>query len=182
MQRKRRATAIRAGGCRGTRLGVAVCMLKEIFRSLDTVDRQRCRRTCQLWETLLTSAELCTEVRVSRQRPSQRIQWDGDYLVYACFFKHIMANTFTNSLCNIPGTEDAKGDMGGLDAAMEQLVKEVSNDMGIRMERFILQQPQRTIVIRHSGMERWNLTALAAVIAALLARRMSCWDRMVLKE
>ncbi|XP_055344058.1 transmembrane protease serine 9-like [Paramacrobiotus metropolitanus] len=65
--------------CAGERvLELPLEMLKDIFQSLDIVERLRCRHTCQLWDAILTTAELCSDVRVSRQSsnaPNRQKWW-----------------------------------------------------------------------------------------------------------
>ncbi|XP_055327391.1 uncharacterized protein LOC129580733 isoform X2 [Paramacrobiotus metropolitanus] len=72
-------------------------LLVEIFQSLDTIGRQRCRRTCHRWEVILTSNEACRDVRVSFGRTDFTSRWlDHDlapYAVYSCVLKHVTPAT-----------------------------------------------------------------------------------------
>ncbi|XP_055353141.1 uncharacterized protein LOC129599034 [Paramacrobiotus metropolitanus] len=163
-------------------LALPVELLKEVFHSLDTVHRQRCRRTCPLWEALLTSAELCQEVRVTRKRPSRlpRVRWDCNYAMYGCIFKHITPATRTISIrdtdpspLHLEHIPHAAGDV------VDVMVK-VLDTAGIRIERFI--SCRQSIWLREEIFDQWKLSALSIHIAALHAKLVSSCQRLIVKE
>ncbi|XP_055357610.1 uncharacterized protein LOC129602580 [Paramacrobiotus metropolitanus] len=167
-------------GERGLPLPLEV--LKEVLRCLDTVDQQRCRRTCQLWETLLTSAELCQVLRVSRQQPRlDRIkQWDCNYAMYCCIFKHITPTTHT--LC-IHDAEPSYLQHWNRSAADEvgALLKKVLDDAGMRIERCIVHQ--RSIRMQTSDPhDQCSIGVLCAETALHLSQLVSCSDRVIWKD
>ncbi|XP_055353136.1 uncharacterized protein LOC129599030 [Paramacrobiotus metropolitanus] len=158
-------------------------VLKEVFHSVDTVERQRCRRTCQLWETILTSAELCSDLRVTRQKPSstpQAVKWDCNYALYACIFKFITPATRT--IC-IRDTEPRFLDMSNLHGRSDALgfIKKILEDAGSRIDRFIVHQRSITIAQpEHSVF--WDFGVLFAEMTAHTSQLVSCCERMVWKD
>ncbi|XP_055349885.1 uncharacterized protein LOC129596583 [Paramacrobiotus metropolitanus] len=58
-------------GADEARLLLPVELLVEVFQSLDSIDRFRCRRVCPLWNDILTTDAYFSDVRVSRE--------DADY-------------------------------------------------------------------------------------------------------
>ncbi|XP_055357529.1 uncharacterized protein LOC129602523 [Paramacrobiotus metropolitanus] len=83
------------GGCReekrkrpahgGLPLPLPVELLVEIFQSLDSVGRVRCRRVCSLWNTLLTTEAYFPDVHVSAQCYEKHT--DDIYWLLACLLK-----------------------------------------------------------------------------------------------
>ncbi|XP_055344326.1 uncharacterized protein LOC129592341 isoform X2 [Paramacrobiotus metropolitanus] len=92
--------------CLRTALPIAV--LRDVFQYLDTIDRQRCRRTCHLWNSLVKSAELCLEVPISLTKPCfarYRLhprQWTHMYAMLACFLKFVGPTTKRICIGDIP--------------------------------------------------------------------------------
>ncbi|XP_055342486.1 uncharacterized protein LOC129590998 [Paramacrobiotus metropolitanus] len=161
---------------------VPLDVLKEIFLSLDTIDQQRCRRTCQLWDALLTSTELCQEMRVWRQQPSPSppTKWDRNYALYACLFKYLTPATRT--IC-IRGSTPVRMRAYGIpkeDVEMLNLIREVIKDPALRIERFVLHQ--RSITMAESEFYAPKLSALSTLIVAQLAKLFSCCDRVIWKD
>ncbi|XP_055339194.1 uncharacterized protein LOC129588825 isoform X2 [Paramacrobiotus metropolitanus] len=66
-------------------------ILKDVLQSLATIDRQRCRRVCPLWEELLTASERGQDVHVQLAAD----HWIPHYSAYACLFKCITPVTRT---------------------------------------------------------------------------------------
>ncbi|XP_055357717.1 uncharacterized protein LOC129602655 [Paramacrobiotus metropolitanus] len=170
-KRKKRQTA---GDCG---LALPVEILKEIFLSLHTVGQQRCRRTCQLWDAVLTSGdEWRTFVRI-------QIEAEDDYAIhpyigYNCLFKHITPGTRTICLqdpeCGLD-YEDRE-DWIKINEAVN-LIRKVLDDGGIRIDRFILHQREMLI-----DLSELPLKMFFAETAALYSTLASCCDRLILKQ
>ncbi|XP_055357044.1 uncharacterized protein LOC129602102 isoform X2 [Paramacrobiotus metropolitanus] len=153
-------------------------ILKEVFLSLPTVDQQRCRRTCLLWDAILTSGdEWKKHVRIRVEDPGA---WDYDhpFIGYGCIFKHI--TPFTRTFC----LEDPEANLNCAypDDLVEtnealNLVKNVLDDAGIRVDRLILKQ--RKVLIHLSEL---TLRVFFAEMAALFSSLASCCDRLILKQ
>ncbi|XP_055357861.1 uncharacterized protein LOC129602748 [Paramacrobiotus metropolitanus] len=81
----------------GRGISLPLILLADIFQSLDTIGRLRCRRTCYAWDAILTSAEVCSEVRVSFDHAVFTTRWSSMdltyYAVYNCILKHITPAT-----------------------------------------------------------------------------------------
>ncbi|XP_055344561.1 uncharacterized protein LOC129592528 [Paramacrobiotus metropolitanus] len=160
-------------------LALSLNVLREVFHSLDTVDRQRCRRTSQLWEAILSSAEMSKDVLVSREDCGfSRVRgWDWpsecDYAVYACIFKYVTPATRT--VCIRPGEVD--GWMGHEDFARAyeavELIKQVLDTAEVRVDRLV--ERQRSLTIQF---DQFNLQAFFAEMVAQISRLASCCDRL----
>ncbi|XP_055327580.1 uncharacterized protein LOC129580875 [Paramacrobiotus metropolitanus] len=163
-------------------LNLPLEVLKEIFHSLDTVDRQCCRRTCPLWETILTSAELSRDLHVSRQQPSSPSQarWDCDnYAMYACIFKHITSATRTICIREI-GTEYIHHRNLHYSNEALDLIKRFFADTGLRVDRFILYQ--RSIRMAQPAFDRWKFSAFSAEIYGQMSNLVPYCDRVIWKD
>ncbi|XP_055355593.1 uncharacterized protein LOC129600935 isoform X2 [Paramacrobiotus metropolitanus] len=121
-------------------LALPLEVLKEIFLSLDTVDRVRCRRTCHLWARLLAADDVGSEVRVAL--PGHRVR--DIYALYACVAKSITPATRTISL-----RENGRYREGVFEVA-QNLLKEA----GIRLHRCIVHR-------RSSSLEESNVALYA---------------------
>ncbi|XP_055353871.1 uncharacterized protein LOC129599614 [Paramacrobiotus metropolitanus] len=179
LKRKKQLTVSRHG------MALPFEVLKEIFLSLDTVDRLRCRRTCQLWETFLTSAEVGRDLRLARQRfhsssACEPMLWTYNYAMYACILKHI--TPATRVIC-IRDTEPFYfrnwNRPNDADEAVEMISK-VLEDAGRRIDCFVLDR--RSINIDYSAFNQWKLGLLTAEIEGLQSRLGSCSDRLILKD
>ncbi|XP_055330300.1 uncharacterized protein LOC129582726 [Paramacrobiotus metropolitanus] len=163
-------------------LAVPLGVLKEIFHSLDTVDRQRCRRTCRLWETQLTSAELCEIVRVSRQKESSSrpVQFDCNYAMYACIFKHITPAVHTVCIRDTETFFLTRYTMQDDTDEVLDIIKKLLDDAGRRLERLIVHR--RSVRLGESAFEHWKLGVFATEITAQKARLGACCDRLIFKD
>ncbi|XP_055339134.1 uncharacterized protein LOC129588782 [Paramacrobiotus metropolitanus] len=126
-------------------------LLQEIFHSMDTIDRLRCGRTCQLWDTILNLPELCRDLRVrlseSRNTIPTRIE-ESNYGAYACIFKHITPATRTIA---IRGTAVIVADNIRFEEETNAgqalgYIGRVVKAMGTRLDRLVLRQ--RNISVR----------------------------------
>ncbi|XP_055353862.1 uncharacterized protein LOC129599606 [Paramacrobiotus metropolitanus] len=85
----------------GISLSLPPELLTEIFLSLDTIERQRLRRTCCLWEEILTSPVLAQDVRQDSRHSqpgfSGRVanDWSADFALHGCIIKCMTAATRT---------------------------------------------------------------------------------------
>ncbi|XP_055356417.1 uncharacterized protein LOC129601573 [Paramacrobiotus metropolitanus] len=172
----KRKRPLRVDQCR---LALPFEVLKEIFHSLDTVDRLRCRRTCQLWETLLTSAELCQVMRVSRRGESSSLPvvWDCNYAMYGCILKHITAAT--RIICIRDTQRFCAASPSDADEVVD-LIKEVLDDAGLRIDSVIVHQ--RSIRLSLSTYARWKMGVFSMEMAAQKARLGSCCGRLIFKN
>ncbi|XP_055356590.1 uncharacterized protein LOC129601740 isoform X2 [Paramacrobiotus metropolitanus] len=69
-------------------------LLVKIFQSLDSIGRVRCRRVCQVWNTLLTTEAHFPDVRVCGNHAEYRdFPRDGMYWVAACLLKCLSSAT-----------------------------------------------------------------------------------------
>ncbi|XP_055354701.1 uncharacterized protein LOC129600262 [Paramacrobiotus metropolitanus] len=87
------------------RLPVPAELLVEIFRSLDSVQRVRCRRVCHVWNALLTNAAYFPDVRVSggdADYGPQMFPTDGVYWVLECLFKCLTSATRMMVITSLP--------------------------------------------------------------------------------
>ncbi|XP_055327196.1 uncharacterized protein LOC129580616 [Paramacrobiotus metropolitanus] len=170
-KRKKRQTT---GNCG---LALPVEILKEIFLSLHTVDQQRCRRTCQLWDAVLTSGDEWRKfVRV-------QIEAEDDYAIhpyigYNCLFKNITPATRT--ICQQDpewglDCED-RDDWIKVNEAMN-LIKKILDDGGIRIDRLILHKREML-----TDLTELPLKTLFAETAALFSTLASCCDCLILKQ
>ncbi|XP_055350682.1 uncharacterized protein LOC129597205 [Paramacrobiotus metropolitanus] len=75
-------------------LALAPEIVAEIFESMDTMERLRCRRVCHLWNEILTLEELCKPVCISLENDAYG-KLPSDYAAYACVFKDITPATRT---------------------------------------------------------------------------------------
>ncbi|XP_055348863.1 uncharacterized protein LOC129595779 [Paramacrobiotus metropolitanus] len=160
-------------------LALTLDVLKEVFLSLDTVDRQRCRRICQLWEAILTSAELSQEVRVTKHPldPLLPGQWGNHYVKYACLFKYITPNTRTICMRLTETRYLHRWNLNDVDETLEES-KKLVDDAGIRIQRFIIYQRLIKIEAAFSGYE-WSWGQVSATFAAHLSRLVACCDRVI---
>ncbi|XP_055354680.1 uncharacterized protein LOC129600243 isoform X3 [Paramacrobiotus metropolitanus] len=63
-------------------------LLLEVFQSLDSIERIRCRRVCHVWNSILTTKAYFPDVRVFGQAGYyEDFSWDGTYWMLACLFK-----------------------------------------------------------------------------------------------
>ncbi|XP_055354672.1 uncharacterized protein LOC129600236 isoform X2 [Paramacrobiotus metropolitanus] len=92
--------ALRTGGKKRKAAGKPRCLplptelLLEVFQSLDSIERIRCRRVCHAWNSILTTATYFPDVRVSGQAGYyEDFSWDGTYWMLACLFKCITSAT-----------------------------------------------------------------------------------------
>ncbi|XP_055351420.1 uncharacterized protein LOC129597743 [Paramacrobiotus metropolitanus] len=162
-------------------------VLKEVFHSLDTVDRQRCRRTCPLWETLLTSVELCRDLRVMRQTPYRlphpvQLHQDCNYTMYCCLFKHITRATRT--IC-IADTDKYILNSCTMNVAGEavDVIKKALNDTGIRIHRLILHRRSMQFSSESCNKcPRWKLSRMSRDMTKNISKLASCCDRLILKD
>ncbi|XP_055349063.1 uncharacterized protein LOC129595953 [Paramacrobiotus metropolitanus] len=158
-------------------LPLSLNVLKEVFLSLDTIDQQRCRRTCQLWETMLSSLDVRSVVRVSVQNPSESaaVMWDRNYFLYACIFKLITPATRTVS---IRGAMPPSRHRWNLRVANESvsLIKKVLGGAGLRLDRLIMDQRSMKIAYDYP----W--TRLSFEVFAHLSKLLSCCDHVILKS
>ncbi|XP_055336639.1 uncharacterized protein LOC129587047 [Paramacrobiotus metropolitanus] len=168
------------------KLAVPLELLKEVFHSLDTVDRLRCRRTCQLWEAILTSAELCQVLLVSRQQffPSLKVGGNGNYVMYSCIFKQITPATRTICIRETVAFHLSRWNMQKETAEALALIKTTLDDADIRIVRLILYR--RSIRLNESTFDRWAWTSplglLSSETAALQSHLGARCERLVLKD
>ncbi|XP_055353863.1 uncharacterized protein LOC129599607 [Paramacrobiotus metropolitanus] len=158
--------------------GLPFEVLKEVFHSLDTMDRQCCRRTCHLWEALLSTAELRAEVRVSLARISfwsPRIQ----YAVFGCIMKHITPATRTVVVCQ-HSLESVDLQRFRYDDQPLTFLEKTLNDVGVRIDRLILYR--RTTTINFYLNEPLKLRVMFAMIAAQHTRLASSCGRVIWKD
>ncbi|XP_055353859.1 uncharacterized protein LOC129599599 isoform X2 [Paramacrobiotus metropolitanus] len=166
-------------GVGGGDLVVPLDVLQEIFRSLDTVDRQRCRRTCSLWDALLTSAELCLDVHVKRELPSSpyQVQWTLNYAMYACIFKHITPATRTLSIRDMDEYRRYSFDGERIEEPLT-CIQKVLDAAGLRLGRLIIAQCSLEFPMSEPY-GRWQFSALLGTNAARLSQLVSCCDRVI---
>ncbi|XP_055356588.1 uncharacterized protein LOC129601739 [Paramacrobiotus metropolitanus] len=77
-------------------LGLPPVLLVEIFQSLDSIERIRCRRVCAVWNTLLTTQAYFPDVRVSSDSADYgagKFPGDEVYWVAACLLKCLSSAT-----------------------------------------------------------------------------------------
>ncbi|XP_055355574.1 uncharacterized protein LOC129600925 [Paramacrobiotus metropolitanus] len=144
-------------------LALPLEVLKEIFLSLDTVDRVRCRRTCQLWTRLLTADDVGSEVRVAL--PEDRVR--DVYALYACIAKSITPATRTISL----------RESGMYREEVFDVAQNLLNDAGIRIHRFIVHR-------RSSSLEESAVTlpALSSEMTAGWTELLPYCQRLIVKD
>ncbi|XP_055344470.1 uncharacterized protein LOC129592451 [Paramacrobiotus metropolitanus] len=99
--RKRKISGSEAQG-----FPLPVEVLAEIFRSLDSIGRVRCRRVCPLWNIILTTEAYFPDVRVSGNcadgdYPAMDFCEDGMYWVVACVLKCLSSHTKTLMLSRL---------------------------------------------------------------------------------
>ncbi|XP_055330790.1 uncharacterized protein LOC129583100 [Paramacrobiotus metropolitanus] len=91
--RKRRRGVDSGAGC----LQLPAEVLLEVFRTLDSIERVRCRRTCGLWNGLLTTEAHFPEVRVSGEIEDYGDQGvfgeESMYWAMACILKCLHRRT-----------------------------------------------------------------------------------------
>ncbi|XP_055355596.1 uncharacterized protein LOC129600939 [Paramacrobiotus metropolitanus] len=152
----------------GNYLSLPLEVLKEVFLSLDTIDRDRCRRTCHLWDALLTAADVCSEVRTGRPHESP---WDGHFL-YACIAKHITPATRTISL----------RENGTSAETVFFYTAYLLERTGIRLHRFI--SHGRATSLREHELKPSALDVMAATMTAgpLQPWLVWCCERVIVKD
>ncbi|XP_055352960.1 uncharacterized protein LOC129598898 isoform X2 [Paramacrobiotus metropolitanus] len=158
-------------------------LLKEIFRSLDTIERQRCRRICQLWDAILTSAEMCHVVHISLEHPpfSPRLvkKWNGNYATYSCIFKHITPAARIICIRAAEWECDNRDDVKNADEAVK-LIKKVLNEGGIRIDCLIVHN--RSLLIDQGEPGPLRLKVVFATIAAFYSKLATCCGRLIWKN
>ncbi|XP_055357107.1 uncharacterized protein LOC129602165 [Paramacrobiotus metropolitanus] len=166
-------------GVCGSGLVVSLEVLKEIFHSLDTVDRQRCRRACSLWDALLTSAELCQDVHMQRELRSSpyKVQWTLNYAMYACIFKHITPATRTLSIRDMDEYRRNSFDGERIEEPLT-CIQKVLDAAGLRLGRLIVAQCSLEFPMSEPY-GRWQFSALLGTTAARLSQLVSCCDRVI---
>ncbi|XP_055357042.1 uncharacterized protein LOC129602101 [Paramacrobiotus metropolitanus] len=158
-------------------------LLTEVLTSLSTVDRQRCRRTCQLWEDILTSADGSRDLRLSLQEPSfsARVErdWSADYAVYGCIFKHFTPVTRTISLHDREVSDDSGMELEDTTYASQAMdyIKQVLDDGASGIERFILHQRSMSIMAFN-----YSLAEYFDSVAALYSSWAACCRRIIWKD
>ncbi|XP_055356654.1 uncharacterized protein LOC129601787 [Paramacrobiotus metropolitanus] len=164
-------------------LALPLELLKEVFQSLDNIHRQRCRRTCQQWEAIIASPEVCRNVVVARYEAisSLRWEWNEDYALYNCVFKHIVPGTRTVCIRDTLVGEDHYGFLEGKSRARGYMdvIKNALDNAGIHVERLVVHQQCLSI---GNPYNKLNLRAVFAVMAEQNLRLASCCDRMILKD
>ncbi|XP_055354682.1 uncharacterized protein LOC129600245 [Paramacrobiotus metropolitanus] len=82
-------------------LPLPVELLLEVFRSLDSVGRVRCRRVSELWNRLLTTEAYFPEVRVSGRKADAPDELDENQWVVACLLKCVTCRTRTVAVLHL---------------------------------------------------------------------------------
>ncbi|XP_055344449.1 uncharacterized protein LOC129592435 [Paramacrobiotus metropolitanus] len=166
----------------GDLAALPVELMKEVFLSLDTIDRQRCRRSCRGWERILTLTEMCRDVRVNVLRPHPAVssrpegEWHRYLALYSCIFKYI--TPATQSIC-IGDTEVRCGDIDTFRKSNQALtlIKGVLNEAGSRVHRLVVQH--RSLMVIPCGYELLELPMVFAEMAAHYAGLANCCDRLI---
>ncbi|XP_055354807.1 uncharacterized protein LOC129600351 [Paramacrobiotus metropolitanus] len=127
-------------------LALPLEVLNEVFRSLDTVDRQRCRRTCPLWDAILMSPDLCKEVRVmlAGHGGSDPVKWDLHYAAYVCIFNHITPATRTICIRDSETPCPNRWSLRDGDEATDFIMK-ILEDAGSRIDSLIVYRRAMTL-------------------------------------
>ncbi|XP_055335060.1 uncharacterized protein LOC129586082 isoform X2 [Paramacrobiotus metropolitanus] len=174
-------------------------LLTETFQSLDTVERQHCRRTCYLWEEILTSDAMSKNVHISLQQPGFGARVvscrSADYAMYACIFLNITSATRT--ICLLPPeinrkaetVQTSRGDPPlNLNEGMELehslsvgkamiAVKEALKDTGVRLDQLIIYQ-------RSISVQRYDRSFVGYLdsVAELYSGLAICCNRVIWKD
>ncbi|XP_055356657.1 uncharacterized protein LOC129601789 [Paramacrobiotus metropolitanus] len=152
-------------------------LLVQVFRSLDTTERQRCRRTCHLWDAILCTLQLCQEARVSLEDKAGLMRCN--YAAYCCLFKHITRATRTICIYDRYADGDQKSLQYEDVANAGQMVghiKKILDDNGGRIEQLILYR--RATAITAKSVYFWQyLNDISALYAGLA----TCCERVVWK-
>ncbi|XP_055352988.1 uncharacterized protein LOC129598926 [Paramacrobiotus metropolitanus] len=133
-------------------------LFEEVFQSLDTIDRQRCRRSSS---TFL---------------PAARQKWNDCYAAYGCFFKHITSAARTICIRDTEWDCDDQDDLKLADGATT-LMQKLLHEAGIRIERLIVHH--RSLTIDQGEPGPLKLQVVFAAIAALHSKLASCCDRLI---
>ncbi|XP_055339149.1 uncharacterized protein LOC129588791 [Paramacrobiotus metropolitanus] len=160
-------------------------LLVEIFLSLKTHQRQRCRRVCALWEEVITSQQMCADIRVNLVQgtfsPRTEWMWQPDYAVYSSIFKHLSPATRTISLRD--GCFDYDDSDGRVEhperyttsgSALVNYITRVLTDSDVRIQRLILWRRWWSTVLCDGTLDDYFLDIIE--IDAGLA---SCCDRVI---
>ncbi|XP_055353861.1 uncharacterized protein LOC129599601 [Paramacrobiotus metropolitanus] len=136
-------------------LALPPVLLAEVSKTLDTVERQRCRRVSHLWNEILTSDELCKEVFLS-MKDGRYGKLPCDYATFACVFKYVTPAMRTicirdaddNCEC---GFEHENTTVTG---ELIKYTKKVSNASNIRIDRLVMHT--RSISISQHNYSVWD--------------------------
>ncbi|XP_055349881.1 uncharacterized protein LOC129596578 [Paramacrobiotus metropolitanus] len=85
-----------SGGAGAASLPLPAELLVEIFQSLDSIGRVRCRRVCPLWNDILTTEAYFPDVRVSAGHPDYGVltfAGPGIYWAGACLLRCVSSRT-----------------------------------------------------------------------------------------
>ncbi|XP_055339123.1 uncharacterized protein LOC129588776 isoform X2 [Paramacrobiotus metropolitanus] len=128
-------------------------LLKGIFRSLDTINRLRCRRTCHLWNDILGSPEFCRDVVVQIQLEQSMSDTTDNcqqsiYEAYACFWKCVTSITRTVRIQGGLVHPDDDGEKWGrrrITDAMLDCIQQVLEHTGTRINQLAFDRRDMTI-------------------------------------
>ncbi|XP_055330743.1 uncharacterized protein LOC129583068 isoform X2 [Paramacrobiotus metropolitanus] len=166
VERKRRMPLSQLNVGEKDRLTLPLAVLKEIFHSLDTIDRVRFRRTCPLWADILIKPEICSEVILPRPQYSF---WDN-YVLYTGLAKHVTPATRTICI----------RESGMYSNDVFDAVQRLLQDAGIRLARCIVHR--RSLAYKESTFTRWKFALFTDKVAEPRFRLESCCDRVIFKD
>ncbi|XP_055339121.1 uncharacterized protein LOC129588775 [Paramacrobiotus metropolitanus] len=135
-------------------LNLPVELLKEVFLILDTIERQRCRRICPLWNEVITSPELCRDVHVHLYPKQTNIFPNSHYGAFASIFKHFTSMTRTVFVRDavIFGIDSKGREIQSSAGAAITCIRHLLETTGTRLDLVVLIDSNTSVFGRH-----WNL-------------------------
>ncbi|XP_055356252.1 uncharacterized protein LOC129601462 isoform X2 [Paramacrobiotus metropolitanus] len=161
MQRRRAVIPINMDMRDSSADGIAlpVEILKEVFLALGTIDRQRCRRICPLWNEIIHQPEVCADIRVTLEAPLPIIQMPHE----ACWREERRNQQ-----------DYEREPTSSLDRVLNFLLKPLLDDGTVRIQRLILQRRRQIIHFHRHRLSDWF-----DGMVKLYAKFRSCCQRII---
>ncbi|XP_055344583.1 uncharacterized protein LOC129592545 [Paramacrobiotus metropolitanus] len=151
-------------------------LLLEILRSLNTLSQQRCRRTCSLFDEILTLPEMRKEVCISLDDSDAILEWN--YAAYNCIFKLI--TPVTRAICirdrRMGEHSYVSSEIQTYAGKAARYIKMVLDDAGIHIDRLIIFRSSITVKMYDTKFSNY-LDSIRDVYSDVV----SCCERLVWK-
>ncbi|XP_055353114.1 uncharacterized protein LOC129599020 [Paramacrobiotus metropolitanus] len=164
-------------------LFLPVVLLMEVFQSLDVIYRQRCRRTCRLWEDILSSPQLLQVFCVALPMPGSPSTADyrmDTYVTCNCIVKQI--TPAVRAVCLRDHRYDHRDFEGLFDSLTPagqaiKFTQQILESSDFHIQRLVLHQHTTPMLN-----QEYNLEEYLDDLAQLYSGLESCCDCIVWKD